>query len=371
MIKDKLYELAFEYKKTKLWKKITDTHIFAVKLSDGNTGYISVAGMTGEECLLALYIGDDAFNGWRNLFYDIDVLYDNPFIMEDYMFSQDCLQCEFTSKDMLSEEEYTEARAYARQNGIRVSGANAYPKFEKYMPECFPWKLQNKKDIENLCDALSAAIEAARLIEDSESSFVLEQMHDKTEYIPLFELKDDMYMVGSTTIPEYKPYEYPEPELNDIYTARLKKAKKGADWECEILRIPEPVQDKTGDAPLSLMTLIALEVNSEGICPIAPVKYYTENSLELLDQFAGFCLERGIRPRCIKVRDERTYLFFKSFCKRLNIPLSISKDLEVLDRAIEEFGDEWAFLCKVLRIEEKITDKPIVIRSKGDAPAQY
>ena len=42
MASDKLYECAFEYKKTKLWKKLWDTEIFAVKFSDGEIGYVSV-----------------------------------------------------------------------------------------------------------------------------------------------------------------------------------------------------------------------------------------------------------------------------------------------------------------------------------------
>ena len=36
-----------------------------------------------------------------------------------------------------------------------------------------------------------------------------------------------------------------------------------------------------------------------------------------------------------------------------------------------DFGDEWRFQCKVLRILEEKTDIPGVIRSVGEAPAQY
>lgn len=36
-----------------------------------------------------------------------------------------------------------------------------------------------------------------------------------------------------------------------------------------------------------------------------------------------------------------------------------------------DFGDEWVFQCKILRGVESNEDVPVVVRSKGEAPAQY
>ena len=38
-IPDSLYDLAFQYKETRLWKKLWDSELFAVKLDDGSIGY--------------------------------------------------------------------------------------------------------------------------------------------------------------------------------------------------------------------------------------------------------------------------------------------------------------------------------------------
>ena len=57
MASDRLYDIALNYKNTKLWKRICDTELFAVRLSDGNIGYCSVMGELGEHIALALYIG--------------------------------------------------------------------------------------------------------------------------------------------------------------------------------------------------------------------------------------------------------------------------------------------------------------------------
>jgi hypothetical protein len=50
-LKYRLYDLAYLYKKTKLWETLLDGQIFAVKFSDGEIGYICI-----------LHHGDE----WRN-----------------------------------------------------------------------------------------------------------------------------------------------------------------------------------------------------------------------------------------------------------------------------------------------------------------
>ena len=67
MISDKLYELAFAYKKTKLWKILWESELFAVKFSDGRIGYISIMGNLGEYCALGLYIGEEGLNSGAEL----------------------------------------------------------------------------------------------------------------------------------------------------------------------------------------------------------------------------------------------------------------------------------------------------------------
>ena len=67
MISDRLYELAFEYKKRKLWKILWDLQLFGVKLSDDRIGYISIMGAAGEHCALGLYVGDEGMESFRTI----------------------------------------------------------------------------------------------------------------------------------------------------------------------------------------------------------------------------------------------------------------------------------------------------------------
>lgn len=114
MISDQLFDKIFIYKKTKLWKKLWDSQMFAVVLSDGRTGYVSVMGRMMEHIALSVYIGEE---GLRSNFYmrsqatDADV---SLFQEHERLLQQDCLQCIFDEKDMLDEEEAEEVRDYAR-----------------------------------------------------------------------------------------------------------------------------------------------------------------------------------------------------------------------------------------------------------------
>ena len=68
MASDKLNELAQQFKKTKLWKTIGDDDLFAVRLSDGETGYCCVRGETGNPVGLLLFVGDSGFQYLREMF---------------------------------------------------------------------------------------------------------------------------------------------------------------------------------------------------------------------------------------------------------------------------------------------------------------
>ena len=63
--RDQLYDAAFKYKKTGIWKKLWDNEIFAVRLNNGETGYISTMGKDSGLNALGVFIGDEGFNSYR------------------------------------------------------------------------------------------------------------------------------------------------------------------------------------------------------------------------------------------------------------------------------------------------------------------
>lgn len=334
MISDKLFGLAFEYKKTKLWNILWDQDVFAVKLSGGRIGYISIMGAAGRHCALALYIGDEGFNSFHTVA-SVDDYVLPPLEAHERLLKQDCLQCAFEGKDDVTEEEREEAKKYARAHGIRISGKNAYPYFAKYRPNYCPWHLDTEQEQEDLCEALAAAIEMARLLREKKPHELgFGQSGMKPEEAPVLEMRDGVYVLEKTELPEEKPTEWPAAKAgNDIAIANLKKVRREGLWESEIVRYPEPVQNDPDQVPFFPAILLAVETETQYILPVPVVECYEENPEELLNAFMDALLSQNICPEEIKVRDERTYIFLEAFCKRMKIAVSIETDLPALDEA--------------------------------------
>lgn len=338
MISDKLYQLAFEYKKTKLWKVLWDTDIFAIKLSDGQIGYISVMGAAGDYLALGVYIGSEGLSSFVRVA-TTDPLTMPPLKYHEHLMQQDCLQCIFENKDQLSKEEHEEAKKYAREHGIRLAGRRAYPQFKKYIPNCLPWPLQTEREQEILCDALSAAIELSRsLSEYPPETLGFDRSAKALQEIPLLEYENGGYVWGKTVLPPERPVEIPAPTAgNDVGIARIKKCKKNGIWECELVRFPQPVQNTPEEIPSFPLILLAVESSTGYTLHVPPVQNYEEDPEHLMNLFIGALMDAEICPIKIKTRDERTYAFARPLCSRLKIGLSMDQNLPALDDAEEDF----------------------------------
>ncbi|MDO5398965.1 MAG: hypothetical protein Q4G33_13655 [bacterium] len=335
MIIDKLYEQAFAYKKTKLWKKIEDSQIFGVRLPDGQIGYICIMGMAGEYCALGLYVGDEGFRSYRATSACAQFIC-TPLEHMDHFYMMNCLQCAFENKSELREDEYEEVKQYAKAHNIRFAGKNSYPHFIKFKSGYFPWYVQNREEQEQLCMALAAAVEVSRRLDNE--TITLRPIGLVREEIPLLELKNNEFILSTIRIPEDKPVCFLKPKLsNEICAAKLKKVKKAGIWECKTIYMPEPVLDNEDEAPSYLMMLLAADTINNMVLPTTPFKYCEEHIEEALNDFAGILLESNICPKKIRVSEERTYALLESFCKDLNIRLTIDEDFEIMTDVEEDF----------------------------------
>ncbi|MCI8280784.1 MAG: hypothetical protein HFI76_03580 [Lachnospiraceae bacterium] len=337
MISDRLYEYAFAYKKTKLWKVLFDSDLFALRLSDGSIGYVSIMGKLGEYCALALYIGEEGIDTFFTAA-EADEFQMSPLDYQEHLMSQNCLQCAFDKKDELAREEQEEVKQYARDHGIRLSGRNAYPMFFQYLPNHIPWQLQTDEEQKMLCEALEAAIEMARLLEKNtpkELGFIEE---GRPNEIPFLEKKGNTYVLGKTALPEKKPKQWPSPEItNDIMAANLKKNPRKGVWECKIVRFPEAVKEPEEDIPVFPVILLAIDTQTEYLLPVSPVCYYEEQPQKLLDLFLDTLQQQKICPKELKVQEERTYAFAENLCKKLGISLTMEEQLPFLEEVEYDF----------------------------------
>ena len=357
MATDKMYDLAFSYKKTKLWKQIFDSELFAVRLSDGEIGYCCVMGMAGEHLSLALYVGDEGYQSYQELarrtMSDMPTIDD---IMDfSWMFRQVCLQCSFENKDDLEYAQVEEVRRYAKAHKIQLRGSYAFPKFFKYTRYRMPWTLQTQEEEQRICEALRAAIEVSRLLQTSTKIDIgLYPYDEDTDSFPLLIPTGNGYELSRTPVPPEWHETFPVPEpLDDIVVTELKKLKKKGVYACEILRLPGMLDDEDEDEdenelypifeddevdeeeeepPYFPAILLCADVKSEEPIQVNPVPDYDTHPESLRDAFLETLFENKQLPRAIQVRNEQTRLLLEDLCMKSNILLSVNENIPVLDK---------------------------------------
>lgn len=345
MTAEQLYEVSFEYKKTKLWKAMREEEIFAINLSGGRMGYVSILGASGGLCGLALYIGEEGIGSFRRIL-EADPFSLSPNELQEYLFMQESLQCVYETKDSLSPEEQEEVRHYARFHGIRISGKNAYPQFMKYTPYYCPWHLREDQDKKDIVRAMSAALEMARLLEGRHSyELGLQPVNALTEEVPMLEWADGKYEQKTAVLPKARKPEWAAPKpSNDIAIANIKRIKKSGTWECGLVRCPRPVRDGRDrqKAPYFPLVLLAVDASTDQILPVDLAEHFEEKPQELLEMFLDALLQAKVCPKEIKVPDQRSYAFVKAFCERMKVKLCIEEELPALEAAecdfMEHFG---------------------------------
>ncbi len=327
MANEKMYDLAFEFKKTALWRQMTDDQLFAVKLPDGEIGYCCVMGKLGQHLSLAIYVGETGYNSYLKLRNNDPYNFDPD--VEDLM-CQDCLQCSFEDKDLLSEEELKEVRQYAKQHNIVLSGSNAFPQFTKYKPVKFPWRFDSETDNQRMCIALSAAIELKKYLSNHTAKEIgLLPFSISNNRIPLLCYSKDKWIFAHTPLPPRKKEEYPAPVYeNDIMLAKLRKNQKVGTWEFGMVRVQEPLQDKKDAAPYYPLVLIAIDRKEKFTYP--PVITTGDDAEEMVDKFVNSRLIK-ICPKQIYVDDERSYSLLKDLCSKAGIQLTQKDSLAMLD----------------------------------------
>ncbi len=348
MISDKLYELAFKFRKTKLWDILRRGSFFAVKLSDGRMGYIRLirdGGSNGPQrniYALELYIGEEGLDSLRTMI-KAERLQLEPLEYQESPLLQSCLQCVMVGKVALSEEEQEEAKAFAHSHGIRISGKNAYPLFMKLQPYYYPWRLREEKDQEALCEALAAAIEISRLLEEkTPKDLGLMEVQSNTKEVVLLEWQEDRYVLGKMELLPEKERKWPTPEIcNDISIAKLKKVRRSGIWECGFIRITTPVEDEKGEIPVFPIILFAANSDTGYLLPVSPITHYEENPDELMNIFMEALLKEHICPGEIRVKDSRAYAFFQPFCERLKIAIKEEAYLPALEEAEAAFYSDF------------------------------
>ena len=342
MATEKMYDLAFQYKGTKLWQQLYEDEMFAVQLPDGEIGYCSTMGRMGDHLSLALYVGDSGYQSCRYLA-ALSMDYEKAACLEeiDILSVMDCLECQFTTKDMLSNEEAANACQYAAAREKSMRGKNAFPLFTKYSPGRVPWHVYSELDESRLCEALSAAIALKSLLrKNRKEQLGLRSLLEEPDQIPMLVRKGDTWMIRLITLPSSELV-YPAPVFaNEVLAAHIKRKTKRGIWECRALYLPSPVQEEDNkDAPPYYPLMLAfMDVKSEMM--IQPIIASQENAETMMNSFAEEVFHADASPKTIHCGDERSYSILKDFCAKTGIRLEMRDELKHLDEALDAMQDD-------------------------------
>ncbi len=347
-----LYDLAFSFKKSKLWKKLWDSQLFAVAHADGSIGYCCVMGRAGRHLALAVYPGKKGLATYRlmgsgnreNL---------TSFEMREMAMAQDCLMLSFQDKAELSEEEQDDLAAYCEDRGVALRGQRACPQFERFRPMHHPWSLDDEEDIPHLKEALQAAREVSRALDTGDAKalgFTDGPPYDRD--IPLLKLQKNQYVWHRHPLPPPDLVEYPSIKLKDnLALARLKKVKeKAGEWSAQVFMHTQAMTQETQDgdmarrpnkAPVYPLMLMVVD-NQSGMVLSLQMSPKAEDYPAAFTPSLVDLITKAGKPTAILVKDERTFALLESFCQQLNIPLEGQHSIEALDEALDDFNERFS-----------------------------
>lgn len=352
---EKLYQLAFAFKKAKLWKKLTEEHMFAVPLPDGETGYCSVMGMLGEHFALAVYHGLSGLRGYCMLNEGTDDL--NVFHVTERAFSLDCVMCSFENKDMLHEDEINAVRSYCSANKILLRGPHAWPQFHRCCPDHPPCTLQEETEKEWMITGLEAALEVARRLEKESAGAVgLKNGSVPGREIPLLVKTEAGYDWQTIVLPDHVEQNYPEAgPLYDLLVKKVSmKRQRAGIWACGIFRLPRPVQHvevenedgstvpaDASEEPFYPWVQVVCDVESGALLDTV----YSTAADDYAELFPNKLLElmaaKG-KPRRMLVETERVETLYRGFAKQMGVPLERVVMCGELEDLLEEIFNDSA-----------------------------
>lgn len=319
---DRLFDLAYEFKKTKVWKDLYDTDIIAIRLEDGQYGYISVLGHAKQLSGMNIYIGDDGFSSFRDLYlnhYDEDS--DDP----ECIYMQKCLQVTFDEKDLFSDEEFEEAASYNRRYKVRTK---YYPHFSKLEPCYEPWSFYDPKEHQIMEQALVCVIALAKELEtQSPQAFGIHPLFCDTKDVLLVSVNKEgrIQKHGYISQPELKIKEYPIIQVTDSsYLANIRMFPQHGIYETQVIHLPNSVlSEDPKQAPYFPAALLMVNRSTGNSFPIRLAMHFEKDPESLLNNALEAMENYECYPKVIRCADRKTYALLCDFAEKMNIKISV------------------------------------------------
>lgn len=368
MATEKLYDLAYRYRDTKLWDKVDSSELFAVKLADGEIGYCCVMGGKEDILALGLFPGVRGYQSCRRLL-DADLPHLKKAKKLILSASLDCIRCSFMDRDSLTDEETAEVRRYAASRRRQLRGDNAFARFDKHEPGRPAWFLETDRDVWRMTRALEAALALDGMLKSGgREGLGLRSVLEEPDSIPLLTWHRGEWKLTDTPLPAKEPVWPAVPFPDDLKAARIGRKEKSGVWECGLCRSPRTVREKEDDAdaaPWIPLMLVSVEPLTGSMAPPAASK--TGDDGELLERFAAMLLEEDGVPRKIRCGDDRTYALLQDLCEKAGIALTRTEKTEDLDEGMEDIIREMEKTDEEMAEETDLNDEELALMADAFA----
>lgn len=342
MLPDRLFELALAFKKTRLWKRLYDTELFAFARSDGEVCYCCVTGHNGQHLALSVYSGARGLDTYRAVLSAGEDL--SPAQRQELFLSMECVQCSFEGEDDTFQDQLEQCRDYARRTGVSLSGKNPYPCFVTCRRHMVPAPMEREEEIELLCQGLTAALDLNTLLsQSSKEALGLRVCFPCEGPVPL--VRSNGFGGAEVTpveLPAPLPPVYLTPVFqNELAPKRLSRLKRKGTWQCALILNHAPVEDPEGGVPFFPSFILFWDSVSEMLSVTNAVRDGPEQGALLLEGFCKAMSHEKRVPAIIEVRDDATSLLLEDLARKLGISMVRRDELEMLEDFEEElFGEE-------------------------------
>lgn len=350
IITDEMLDAAFRFRSVCLWDKLSDSDVFAFRLSDGETGYCCVMGNAGDNFSLGFYRGRRGFSTYLKTL-NLGWLQTSVYDMFETMLTFDCINCDFVPASALDNATKKTIRKYADDAGLKIARSHGWPSFNRFQPYKMQYDITSEREARDITEALHAAIAVnGKLMAHRPESIGFDKKGNYPtpkggKAVPyLIPAAGGTYGWSTVKLPALVQDKHAAVKFeNDILTSMVKSLPVYGVLQIRLIHMPTPINGKEDGSPYFPLILMCMEADSEFLYPpVLGEKDAEENPVPILAHLAEIFRKRAKRPQRIQVEDTKTMAFLKDFCDKCGIVLTREQDLSALDDALvslfEEFG---------------------------------
>lgn len=338
MLQDNLIGAALRFRDTELWKLLSDSQLFAVKLSNGEMVYCSVMGESEEYYSVGMYKGAEALSSFFNTL-RMSEMSEIDMLSAKMLFNH--INCTFENASTLDFPEYkAEVQAYAKANGLKLRRSHGYPDFVCFRPFRMEGPISAPEEQAWVTETLEAATALAlRVKKEGVKAFGFSESGNYPsehggENVPMVERQaDGSFLVSQVALPAFSALSYPVvPFDNEFSTRKFKGIEKHPYFTLQCKALPFPVAELVEEQRLGILLIFASENEDDILFPPFFGKRFPDSSSDLLTEFGEYMIEvAGCFPGCIEVCDELTAGIMKDFCQKCGIKLRVLADKKMME----------------------------------------